>query len=107
MFGEYLRELRENQDLPLRKVAAALDIDTSVLSKIERGERLANKEIVVDAATFFNIDEKQLLNEFFGDYIARVLYLEEDFAGIIKVAEKKIEYLKNNKISQSSLKFND
>lgn len=28
-FGEYIRELRESANLPLRKVAAELDIDTS------------------------------------------------------------------------------
>ena len=42
-FGEYLRDKREQAGLPLRKIAAELDIDTSVLSKIERGERTALK----------------------------------------------------------------
>jgi transcriptional regulator with XRE-family HTH domain len=45
-FGEYLREQRENKGLPLRKVAAELDIDTSILSKIERNEREATKEML-------------------------------------------------------------
>jgi len=37
---------RENKGLPLRKVAAELDIDTSILSKIERNEREATKEML-------------------------------------------------------------
>ncbi|MGF1637099.1 MAG: helix-turn-helix domain-containing protein [Cyclobacteriaceae bacterium] len=45
-FGEYLREQRDNKGLPLRKVAAELDIDTSILSKIERNEREATKEML-------------------------------------------------------------
>lgn len=45
-FGEYLREQRENIGLPLRKVAAELDIDTSILSKIERNEREATKDML-------------------------------------------------------------
>jgi len=44
-FGEYLRKSRENQGLFLRKVVAALDIVTSILSKIERNERRATIEI--------------------------------------------------------------
>ena len=40
-FGEYIRELRENNKMPLRKLAALLDIDQSTLSKIERNERKA------------------------------------------------------------------
>lgn len=46
LFGEYLREQRENLGLPLRKVAAELDIDTSILSKIERNEREATKDML-------------------------------------------------------------
>lgn len=38
-FGEYIRHLREEKKLPLRKVAAQLDIDTSTLSKVEKGDR--------------------------------------------------------------------
>jgi transcriptional regulator with XRE-family HTH domain len=34
-FGEYIRKAREEKGLPLRRIAAALDIDTSILSKIE------------------------------------------------------------------------
>ena len=45
-FGEYLRNRREQLGLPLRRVAAELDIDTSILSKIERSERTATKEML-------------------------------------------------------------
>jgi HTH-type transcriptional regulator, competence development regulator len=107
MFGEYLRDLRETKNLPLRKVAAFLDIDTSILSKIERGEREANKEIVINAAKFFDVDEQLLVNEFYGDCIAKLLLQEDELSNIFKVAEKKIEYLKTNNVSQSKLKFDE
>ena len=38
-FGERIRQLREEQNLPQRKVAALLDIDSSLLAKYERNER--------------------------------------------------------------------
>ena len=59
-FGEHIRALRENQKLPLRKVAAALDIDPSTLSKIERGERTANKEMLPLLANLFSESEEEL-----------------------------------------------
>jgi transcriptional regulator with XRE-family HTH domain len=37
--GEKPRQLREAKELPLRKMAALLDIDVAILSKMERGER--------------------------------------------------------------------
>ncbi|MDA3904606.1 MAG: helix-turn-helix transcriptional regulator [Bacteroidales bacterium] len=45
-FGEYIRKAREEKGLPLRRIAAALDIDTSILSKIERNERQATTEMI-------------------------------------------------------------
>ena len=45
-FGEYIRKLREENNLPIRKVAAILDVDPSTLSKIERGKRSANKDML-------------------------------------------------------------
>ncbi|HDO27460.1 MAG TPA: XRE family transcriptional regulator [Bacteroidetes bacterium] len=42
--GKQIRKLRTDKGLPLRKVAALLDIDQSILSKTERGERKASKD---------------------------------------------------------------
>lgn len=42
--GSKLREIRKSKYLPLKQVAALLDIDVAILSKIERGERKINKE---------------------------------------------------------------
>ena len=41
--GEKLRHIREEKELPLRKVAALLDIDVAILSKMERGERIVRR----------------------------------------------------------------
>jgi transcriptional regulator with XRE-family HTH domain len=91
--GEQIRKLREDMGMPLRKIAAKLDVDQSILSKIERGERKASKEQIIQLAKIFNIDEKELLINYLSD---RVLYdlLGEDLASdALKVAEKKIKYL--------------
>lgn len=59
-FGEYLRNRREQLGLPLRKVAAELDIDTSILSKIERGERVATKEMLSTLAKILKVSVKEM-----------------------------------------------
>jgi transcriptional regulator with XRE-family HTH domain len=63
-FGEYLRNRREQLGLPLRKVAAELDIDTSILSKIERSERVATKEMLPTLAKTLEVPEKEIQIEF-------------------------------------------
>ena len=64
LFGEYLRNRREQLGLPLRKVAAELDIDTSILSKIERNERVATKEMLPILAKTLEVQEKEIQIEF-------------------------------------------
>ncbi len=94
--GELIRALREKEGYPLRKVAAFLDIDQAVLSKIERGQRKLSKEQVIKLANFFNYSEKELLVTFFSDQIIYEIGNEDYAKEALKVAEKKIEYKKNN-----------
>jgi transcriptional regulator with XRE-family HTH domain len=92
--GDTLRKLREEKQLPLRKVAAMLDIDTSLLSKIERNERRANREQVIALAKIYKVKESQLLVEYFSDIVAYEISEEESTKQILQVAEEKIKYIK-------------
>lgn len=46
------------------KVAAELDIDTSILSKIERSERVATKEMLPTLAKTLEVQDKEIQIEF-------------------------------------------
>jgi transcriptional regulator with XRE-family HTH domain len=59
-FGALIGSQRKQKKLPLRKVAAALDIDTSTLSKIEKGERPANSKMIRVIAELFGLDFKEM-----------------------------------------------
>lgn len=107
LFGEHIKDLRCERNLPLRKVAAFLDIDTSVLSKIERGERAATREMAVKAADYFCVDEKSMLISFFSDQLAEIIFQENDCSDILKSTEVKIEYLKNKNVKQGILGFDN
>ena len=91
--GEEIRKLRKNDGLPLRKVAAELDIDQSILSKIERGERRASRNQIIMIAKIFSVDEKELLINYLSDKVLYELIDEDLAADALKVAEKKIKYL--------------
>lgn len=94
-FGEQLRNLREKAELSLRDVAGEIRIDTSLLGKIERNERPPTKEQIKQVAAFFKISEKQLVMESLSDFIAYKIIAEEVDIDTLKVAEKKVEYLKS------------
>jgi len=105
-FGEYIRKLREEKGLPLRKVAAELDIDPSTLSKIERGERSANKEMLSIFSNLFQVEEDELSLILMSDKVAYDLMKEDNSKEILKVAEQKIEYLRTKQLTQGKLDFN-
>jgi len=94
-FGEYIRQLRTGAGLPIRKIAAQLDIDSSLLGRIERNERLANKEVIAGIAKIFNLDTQDLTRRFLSDQIAYKILDEDADIEVLKVAEQKVEYLKS------------
>ncbi len=93
-FGDYIKKARETIQLPLRKVAAHLDIDTSTLSKIEKNERNASEQIIEKLSEIFAIDKADLKVRYLSDKITYQLLDEEDGIEILKVAEQKIKYHK-------------
>ena len=69
--GETFRGLRKEKGLPLRKVAAQLDIDVAILSKMERGQRKLTREMVVKMAGLYQHDLEPLMIQFLSE---KVLY---------------------------------
>ncbi len=94
-FGEHLRSMREKEKLSLRELSTRLKIDSSLISKIERNERKPSREFIKQAAEFFRLEEKELLNELFSDLIAYRIIDEDIDIRILKVAERKVMYIKN------------
>lgn len=91
-FGETIRRCRMDKKLPLRKIAAYLDIDQAILSKIERGKRKATRDQVLDLARFFKIDKESLLIAWLSDKIVHELTEENSSLKVLQVAEEKIAY---------------
>jgi len=90
-FGNKIRQLREQQNLLLRQVAPLLEIDTPLLSKIERGERTAKKEMVNKLADILKTDREELLTLWLADQVYDVVKDEDVANEAIKNVSKKIK----------------
>jgi transcriptional regulator with XRE-family HTH domain len=90
--GETIRNLREKRELPLRTVAAYLDIDQAILSKIERGQRYASREQVIKLAKYFATNEDDLLIAWLSDKLLNEVVDEKLALKAMQVAESKIKY---------------
>jgi len=58
--GQYLRELRKDKGQTLHQVSVGTDIDSPLLSKLERGERLPTDEQIKKLAKYYKVVETDL-----------------------------------------------
>ncbi|MBN1186871.1 MAG: helix-turn-helix transcriptional regulator [Bacteroidales bacterium] len=96
-FGDSVRSLRQKEDLPLRKLAANLDIDPSTLGKIERNQRKPTKEIISKLTKIFKLNSNELLIKFISDKYAFEIADKDYSLEILKATRKKIAYLNKMK----------
>jgi transcriptional regulator with XRE-family HTH domain len=102
-FGDYIRELRNSRNLPLRKVAAELDIDPSTLGKIERSTRKPPKEMIEKMACIFNVDKNRLKSIYLSDKISFEVLDEGLDKDVLLDAEQKIDILQKRKIYEKKV----
>jgi transcriptional regulator with XRE-family HTH domain len=91
-FTGRIRQLREQRQLPQRKVAEALDIDSATYCKIERGERRARKEHLSILAELLQADRDELLTLWLANRIIEAIEDEKELAGkALIVAHKYVK----------------
>ena len=96
-FGEHIKQLREQNQLLQRQLANALDMDTAMLSKIERGERRAKREHIPLLASLLQTNEKDLFTIWLADQVYEILKEEDNPSEILQVVEKELKSkLKHN-----------
>ncbi len=89
--GDKIRELRTKQNLLLRQVASKLDVDTSIISKMERGERPIKKEQIAILADILKADKEELYTLWLADQVMDVIKDEPLADEALKSVSKKIK----------------
>ena len=105
-FGEYIHKLRIKNNLTLTKLAAALDIDQSTLSKIENQKRNVSEDIIPKLADIFSLDVGQLEKEFLSEKIAELIYQKDNTEELLSLAKEKADYYRTTKATQGLIQFN-
>lgn len=92
--GQIIREKRDEKGLLLRHLAAQIDIDQALLSKIERGERKATKEQILKFAQVLGINKDDFMLQYLSENIANEIAEEKNALDVLHVAEDKVEYIR-------------
>ena len=95
LFGKKIRELRDEHGVLQRQLAALLEIDTPMFSKIERGDRRAKREQVIELAEYFHQDENEMLTLWLADKVLDAVDGEEEELSndAISTAQEQIKAL--------------
>lgn len=89
--GKHIKKLREEKQLLQRQLAAELEIDTPMFSKIERGERKAKREQVIELARLLDADVDDLLTLWLAGQVYDLIEDEAVAKRVLKFVEKNIE----------------
>jgi transcriptional regulator with XRE-family HTH domain len=95
--GTTLRGLREANGLLLREVGAKISIDPTILSKIERDERMPTKEQVKALADFYKDQKNEVIIAWLSDKLYYEVQNEDLALQAMQVAEEKIKNQKSKR----------
>jgi HTH-type transcriptional regulator, competence development regulator len=93
-FGNIIKKAREDKGWLIRQAAAKLDIDQSLISKYENGDRRPTREQVEKFSNVYDIELDSLLISWMSDKIVYEISAENNPKEILRVAESKLSYIK-------------
>jgi transcriptional regulator with XRE-family HTH domain len=90
LFGTKIRSLREARGILQRQVAYHLDIDSPMLSNVERGERKARREWIPKLAELLKVNEDELLIAWLADRVIELVQEEKVAKDTIRLVVNKM-----------------
>ena len=90
-FGQTIRNYRVARGLLLRQLAAALEVDTAFISKMERGEKQATRTHVDRLAIVLKVTNDELLTIWLSDKLLNTLEQEPSAYNALKLTEKRLK----------------
>lgn len=96
--GRFLRELRKERNETLHQVSKVTDIDSPLLSKIERGERLPTLDQLKRLSKFYKVSEASLKVKHTAEKILKEYGVNDTtYDAIQLVNEQLMPYAKRSK----------
>tara|TARA_R110002073_G_scaffold165790_4_gene322471 strand:- start:798 stop:1088 length:291 start_codon:yes stop_codon:yes gene_type:complete len=91
ILSELLKNKREAQGLLLREVASMIDVDTALISKIEKGDRKPTREQIDKLAIALDIEHSKLLKLWLSEKVYEDVKGEDLAIEAIKLTLKRLK----------------
>lgn len=89
--GKILKSLREAKGLTLKQVADTLEVDLSMLAKIEKGQRSVNDALFGRLANVFEVEERMLRTLSLADQVYKDVEFYEFAEDALRIVQEKIK----------------
>lgn len=89
--GDFIKSEREKKGLLMRELAALVDVDTSMISKVENSYRIPTKEQVEKMAKALELDTWSLLNIWYAEKIYQEIKDEKNAIEILNIVEQMVK----------------
>ncbi|MBN8685037.1 MAG: helix-turn-helix transcriptional regulator [Chitinophagales bacterium] len=89
--GSYFRMLRSQRSATLHDISKITDIDSPLLSKIERGERLPTFLQLSQLAQYYQVEESSLKAKLMAEKIIKDYGLNNTTQEAIRIVEEQLE----------------
>jgi len=99
-FGQTIRNYTEAKALLLRQLAAALEVDTAFISKMERDEKQATRVHVGKLAIILKLANDELLTIWLSDKLMNTLEEEPSVYNVLKLTVKRLKKKPFNKYAR-------
>lgn len=96
-FGKYIRDMRTQKKETLHQVAKGTDIDMTLLSKIERSERLPTFEQAKRISSYFCVEENKLISMLTAEKILHEYGMNDNTLNAVYLVSEKIVSYNNDK----------
>lgn len=95
--AEIFKTKRQEQKIRLREISAQTGVDSALLSKFERGERLPTEEQAGSLATAYGLAPELVRKLWLAEKVWNLVRYESNAAEVLAAAESRVEYLRSER----------
>lgn len=90
-FGEKIKELRLNLNYTLKFVGNEINYSPRLLSKIEKNEKRAPKEIIKNLAKIYNVSYRELITKYLSEEVYYLIRSSNHAEEVLNVVGKRLK----------------
>lgn len=100
MLADILKDARVFSGMKAREIAVKLDVDATLISRFESGDRMPTESQLEELIALLNLDSEKVRAEWLADKVVKLVRYQPVAREALMLAESRIEYLRTSKVHE-------